>query len=50
MYKGERIALTVSAGVSDRATNSSLQTLLKTADEFMYKAKNDGRDRVVSHR
>lgn len=50
MYKGERITLTVSAGVSDRVTNSSLQTLLKTADEFMYKAKNDGRDKVVSHR
>jgi diguanylate cyclase len=48
MYKDSRIALTVSSGVSDRASNTSLTSLIKTADEYMYKAKKDGRDRVVS--
>ncbi|MDD5371980.1 MAG: diguanylate cyclase [Sulfurimonas sp.] len=48
MYKDSRIEVTVSCGVSDRKSNFSLQSLLKTADEFLYKAKKDGRDRVVS--
>jgi diguanylate cyclase (GGDEF)-like protein len=46
MYKDERISLTVSCGVSDRKSSVSLNSLMKSADEFVYKAKKNGRDRV----
>jgi len=48
MYKESRIEVRISCGVSDRKSNFSLQSLVKSADEFLYKAKKDGRDRVVS--
>lgn len=48
MYKENRIEVTVSCGVGDRKTHFSLQNLLKSADESLYKAKNNGRDMVVS--
>lgn len=46
MYKDNRIEISVSCGVSDRKSNASLKGLLKRADEFVYKAKKNGRDRV----
>jgi len=47
MYRDIRIELTVSCGVSDRKLNTSLQNVIKSADERLYKAKNSGRDRVA---
>lgn len=47
MYKGERIAVTVSCGVSERARHTSLQALLKSADEYLYTAKRNGRNQVA---
>jgi len=47
MYKGQRIELTVSSGVSERARHVSLQAVLNSADEYLYKAKHDGRNRVA---
>ena len=47
MYKGQRIDVTVSAGVSERARHISLQAVLNSADEYLYKAKHDGRNRVA---
>jgi diguanylate cyclase len=46
MYKGERIAVTVSSGVSERAKHVSLQATINSADEYLYKAKKEGRNRV----
>lgn len=46
MYKQNRINITVSCGVSDRTSNYSLAGLLKSADEALYRAKDEGRDRV----
>lgn len=46
MYKESRIEISVSAGVSERKTHVSLQSTLKSADEALYKAKDNGRDRV----
>jgi len=48
MYKDNRIALTVSCGVSERKTHFSLQSVMKSADEALYRAKKEGRDRVES--
>lgn len=47
MYKGKRIELTVSCGIGERQKNSSLQSTVKNADEHLYKAKKEGRNRVV---
>ena len=47
MYKKQRIAVTVSAGVSERAKHSNLKAVVNSADEYMYKAKNSGRNQVA---
>ncbi|MCW8837912.1 MAG: diguanylate cyclase [Thiovulaceae bacterium] len=47
MYKGKRIEVTVSAGVSERERHSSLDNAVKYADDNLYKAKNNGRNQVV---
>ena len=47
LYKGARINVTVSCGISERKRTSSLQSVLKLADMNMYKAKESGRNRVV---
>lgn len=47
MYRGKRIEVTVSAGVSERVKHTSLQNLINSADEYLYQAKKDGRNRVA---
>jgi diguanylate cyclase (GGDEF)-like protein len=47
MYKGKRIEVTVSSGVSERARHVSSQAVINSADEYLYKAKHDGRNRVA---
>jgi len=47
MYKGKRIEITVSAGVSERKTHTSLKATLNAADEYLYKAKKEGRNQVA---
>lgn len=47
MYKGQRIEVTLSAGVSERAKHTTLQAVVNSADEYLYKAKNDGRNQVA---
>ena len=47
MYKGVRIGVTVSCGVSERAKHTSLQNTINSADEYLYKAKKDGRNQVA---
>jgi len=46
MYKGNRIKVTVSAGVSERKKHISLQATISSADEYLYIAKKNGRNRV----
>lgn len=46
MYKGKRIEVTVSCGVSERKNHISVQATANSADEYLYKAKKEGRNRV----
>jgi diguanylate cyclase (GGDEF)-like protein len=46
MYKGQRIQVTVSSGVAERAKHTSLQATVNSSDEYLYKAKKDGRNQV----
>jgi len=46
VYKKKRITVTISAGVSQRANHLSLEATINAADEYLYKAKNSGRNRV----
>jgi diguanylate cyclase (GGDEF)-like protein len=46
MYKGNRIGVTVSSGVSERAKHISMSATLNSADEYLYIAKTNGRNRV----
>lgn len=46
MYKGNRIAVTVSAGASERKKFTSFKQTINSADEYLYKAKRSGRNRV----
>ena len=48
MYKSTRIKVTVSAGVASRNEVNSSEELLKKADERLYLAKNNGRNRVCA--
>ncbi len=47
MYKKKRIEITLSAGVSERKKNSSLDNVMKSADDNLYKAKKSGRNQVA---
>ena len=46
MYKGKRIAITVSSGISERKKNVSLSATLNAADKYLYVAKDSGRNCV----
>jgi len=48
MYKNTRIPIKVSGGVADRVSYDSIESMLKFADENLYKAKNSGRNKVVN--
>ena len=47
MYKGDRIEVTVSSGVSEREKHITLQAVLNSADEYLYQAKKKGRNQVA---
>ncbi|MDF1874656.1 diguanylate cyclase [Sulfurimonas sp. SAG-AH-194-I05] len=47
MYKGSRIEVTVSIGIAERDKHVSLDAVLKSADEYLYQAKNEGRNQVA---
>ena len=47
LYQGQRIAVTVSIGIAQRKDYPSLETLKVGADERLYDAKHQGRNRVA---
>lgn len=46
IYKDKRIDVTVSCGCAERKNVSGLKDLIKASDEQLYKAKQNGRNRV----
>jgi len=48
MYKNTRIPITISGGVADRREVSSKEEALKKADDRLYLAKTNGRNRVCA--
>ncbi|MDF1882652.1 GGDEF domain-containing protein [Sulfurimonas sp. SAG-AH-194-C21] len=46
MYQSNRISVTVSSGVAERAKHISLSATANSADEYLYVAKKNGRNRV----
>lgn len=48
LFRGTAISVNISCGVSERTEVKTLKQLLEHADAKLYKAKNDGRNRVVS--
>ena len=47
LYKNERINVTVSCGVSQRSQQKTKEDTLSSADTFLYKAKEAGRNQVM---
>lgn len=47
MSNNERVLITFSAGVAERAANETPDALIPRADAALYKAKHSGRNRVV---
>jgi len=47
IYKGERIDVSISGGVSERKDYRNLEEAINAADEMLYKAKNSGRNRIM---
>jgi diguanylate cyclase len=48
MYNNEKLLITFSAGVALRQAGEDQTSLIKRADEALYKAKRAGKNRVVA--
>jgi diguanylate cyclase (GGDEF)-like protein len=49
-FDGKTLAITVSLGVASLEANENVENLLRRGDESMYRAKREGRNRVVADR
>ncbi|MGD9555141.1 MAG: diguanylate cyclase, partial [Arcobacteraceae bacterium] len=47
VYEDKRIQITFSAGVSVRSQYKTYEEAIKKADELLYEAKNNGRNKII---
>lgn len=47
LYKDQRIDITISAGVCERKVQDTIERVINSADEYLYQAKNNGRNQVA---
>lgn len=47
-FKQEKVKITASFGATCFNTNDSTESVFERADEYLYQAKRDGRNRVVT--
>jgi diguanylate cyclase (GGDEF)-like protein len=47
VWEGRKISLTVSIGVTQRRSGDEVETILERADEALYRAKGQGRNRAI---
>ena len=47
VYKDKRIKLTISGGICQRSDSENIEDLVKRADNYVYEAKNDGRNMIL---
>jgi diguanylate cyclase len=47
IYKDQRIKLTISGGICQRSDAESIEDLVKKADNYVYEAKNAGRNMIL---
>lgn len=48
IHEGKKIKTTISGGIAFREEYPSMSTMMKASDERLYKAKNGGRNKIVS--
>jgi diguanylate cyclase len=46
--EAQKISLTISAGIAQYNDESDLKDFIQKADKNLYKAKNEGRNRVIA--
>jgi len=48
VHEGKKLQVTISGGIAFREEYPSMSTMMKASDERLYKAKNGGRNQIVS--
>lgn len=49
VFEGQRISVTVSVGVACTWKEATVEALIERSDQMLYRAKNEGRNRVIFH-
>jgi PleD family two-component response regulator len=49
-YQGKNVKLTFSGGVAGLTAEDTGQSLMARADQMLYQAKQQGRDRIITDR
>ena len=47
-YEGQSVHITMTFGLAEGGVNTSIRTLLQTADAKLYEGKESGRNRIIT--